>query len=314
MDTPYYLQAGETFFAELDPRRCILRVTHRDVVYAFSSERPPFLEAEVDGAVQTIPFDMARSVLIREYAEETGGCLRARYADFYCGGTKLPLCVETVYRLRGDEGSLECELEITGDEAGAVRRVCFPQSLDFDCEDGEAYTVLPMMQGTLIPAKWKNTVKTYSDGRYFESDGYMPWWGQAYGGGACQCVCETPWDGGYALQHEPGGETAVCSAWYPSLGRMAYRRKCRFYFFRGGDYNAMCLNYRRIVERRGELLTLREKIARTPSLAARIGKPVVHDFLFVSVDKLSPMYRRRLPQMNEYFYSFDGSGGWFCFS
>ena len=32
MDTPYYLQAGETFFAELDPRRCILRVTHRDVV------------------------------------------------------------------------------------------------------------------------------------------------------------------------------------------------------------------------------------------------------------------------------------------
>ena len=78
MDTPYYLQAGETFFAELDPRRCILRVTHRDVVYAFSSERPPFLEAEVDGAVQTIPFDMARSVLIREYAEETGGCLRAR--------------------------------------------------------------------------------------------------------------------------------------------------------------------------------------------------------------------------------------------
>lgn len=87
----------------------------------------------------------------------------------------------------------------------------------------------------------------------------MPWWGQAYGGGACQCVCETPWDGGYALQHEPGGETAVCSAWYPSLGRMAYRRKCRFYFFRGGDYNAMCLNYRRIVERRGELLTLREK-------------------------------------------------------
>lgn len=77
MDTPYYLQAGETFFAELDPRRCILRVTHRDVVYAFSSERPPFLEAEVDGAVQTIPFDMARSVLIREYAEETGGCLRA---------------------------------------------------------------------------------------------------------------------------------------------------------------------------------------------------------------------------------------------
>ena len=87
MDTPYYLQAGETFFAELDPRRCILRVTHRDVVYAFSSERPPFLEAEVDGAVQTIPFDMARSVLIREYAEETGGCLRARYAYFYCGGT-----------------------------------------------------------------------------------------------------------------------------------------------------------------------------------------------------------------------------------
>ena len=115
----------------------------------------------------------------------------------------------------------------------------------------------------------------------------------------------TPWDGGYALQHEPRGETAVCSAWYPSLGRMAYRRKCRFYFFRGGDYNAMCLNYRRIVERRGELLTLREKIARTPSLAARIGKPVVHDFLFVSVDKLSPMYRRRLPQMNEYFYSFE---------
>lgn len=305
MDTPYYLQAGETFFAELDPQRCILRVTHRDVVYAFSSERPPFLEAEVGGAVQTLTFDMARSVLVREYAEETGGCLRARYADFYCGGTKLPLCVETVYRLRGDEGSLECELEVTGDEAGAVRRVCFPQPLDFDCEDGEAYTVLPMMQGTLIPAKWKNTVKTYSDGRYFESDGYMPWWGQAYGGGACQCVCETPWDGGYALQHEPGGETAVCSAWYPSLGRMAYRRKCRFYFFRGGDYNAMCLNYRRIVERRGELLTLREKIARTPSLAARIGKPVVHDFLFVSVDKLSPMYRRRLPQMNEYFYSFE---------
>ena len=88
MDTPYYLQAGETFFAELDPRRCILRVTHRDVVYAFSSERPPFLEAEVDGAVQTIPFDMACAPGTPIFTAAEQSCLCASRRSTACGGTR----------------------------------------------------------------------------------------------------------------------------------------------------------------------------------------------------------------------------------
>lgn len=304
MTSSYILSGGEHLTAEYDPRRCELKVIHNGRSYVYSSERGPSLDITVAGECRTLYFHQAHSVYIREYRYDDGDALWAQYSDFYLGDKHLPFTIGTWIRLRGSESSVEFELEIQQDEQKQVRQVRYPSSMLFNCEDPNAYTILPMMQGTMIPAKWKNTVMTYSGCRYYERDAYMPWWGQAWTGEAYQCICETPWDAGYFLEHIPSGSTTVGSVWYPSLGKMAYRRKCRFYFYENGDYNDFCHNYRRYIEQKGELLTLQEKIRRTPSLAERIGRSLVHDYLFVRNEKDSPLYRKRMPQMNEYYCSF----------
>lgn len=302
----YRIYGSSDFYAEVCPRQCIIDVWQQDLVYKFESDNPPSFEIKCFGQVHTVLFTQAQSVYIREaYSTEVGGYIRIVYSDFYINSHRLSIAVETSIHVHKDKDAITFEFEVTGNHAGGVQKVYYPQSVFFDCEGPSAYTVLPMMQGTLIPAKWKNTVVSYSGCRYYERDAYMPWWGQVSQGSAYQCICETPWDGGYDLDHVPNGNTRIQSVWYPSLGKMSYRRKCVFLFFPNGSYNDFCAAYRQYVTEQGRLVTLKEKIQRNPKLAQRIGRPIVHDYLFVSIEKDSPMYRKRAQNANEYYYTFE---------
>lgn len=69
---------------------------------------------------------------------------------------------------------------------------------------------------------------------------------------------------------KPCGETWSASpAWRAENGRWAYDREVRFFF--APSLPAACADYRRWRESRGEVRTLREKLAKTPALADLVG-------------------------------------------
>ena len=60
-----------------------------------------------------------------------------------------------------------------GDAPGQIKSVAYPGGMEFGAEKGHGYTVLPRMQGALVPA---GTDINIADGRIQERDGYISFW------------------------------------------------------------------------------------------------------------------------------------------
>lgn len=134
--------------------------------------------------------------------------------------------------------------------------------------------VLPRMQGMLLPGDWPQAIhgEDLSNSRSF----YMPWWGQIRNGHGIQVVLETSDDAGGEYHHPAGGPTQIAPLWYASLGQLRYLRTIRYIFDEQATYVTMAKRYRRYVQDRGDFVSLKEKLTRTPSLDEVLGKPVIH--------------------------------------
>ena len=185
------------------------------------------------------------------------------------------------------------------EEAGKpdVRVVAFPAGFDFDVPEGHGYTVLPRMQGTLVPAG--HPIRLAS-GIVFERDAYIPVYGQVHDNGAYAAIFDTPYDARYRLDGE-----RVCPYFVPSLGEMRYWRRMLYRFFEGGDYNTIAKSYRSYVDEHGELVPLTAKIAKNPRVARLIGAPIIHEGIAVHISPESDYYDKNEPKNNDYYTTFD---------
>lgn len=181
-----------------------------------------------------------------------------------------------------------------------MEALCWPQPFVFNEMGMQNYTVLPMMQGCLIPNGWPQEVQNIEPPYFFERHGYMPWLGQVRGSGGWMGIVQTPWDAGYTVQHPAGGPTTVQIVWRESCGALAYPRSLRISLQDGG-YVAFCKQYRRYLQERGQLLRLYNKIVRTPAVGRLLGTPVIHTEIKYEVkpeaacfDKVNPGQNNRL--------------------
>lgn len=164
--------------------------------------------------------------------------------------------------------------------------------------------VIPRMQGMIVPGDWPQEIPERDDlcnSRHL----YMPWWGQIRDGHGVMTILETSDDAGAIYGHPAGGPTRIAPRWYASLGRFSYLRSARYIFDDHATYVTMAKRYRRFVQERGEFVSLREKLARTPSLAEVIGKPVVHlGALYHFVQEASLFNKERI-EANHALVTFD---------
>jgi hypothetical protein len=178
-----------------------------------------------------------------------------------------------------------CSIHFTGNEAvfeiaaneteSKLESVEWPKAIVFHTTDPDDSSVIPLMQGMLLPANWDRKVEYLDrpmDSRYF----YMPWWGQIRGGHGVQTIVETPDDAGGSYSHPAGGPTTVRPKWYSSLGSLRYARRIRYVFSENASYLTMAKRYRRYAKETGHFVSLDEKLARTPALAEVVGRPVLH--------------------------------------
>ena len=188
------------------------------------------------------------------------------------------------------------ELRVDGDGFGSIETVAYPAPFDYGAKKGEGYTVLPRMQGTLVPAG--STIKIRI-GDVFGRDAYMPLYGQVKNGAGYAAIFDTPYDAKYQLD-----EDRVVPMFRPTLGKMAYIRKMIFRFREPCDYNIIAKCYRAYVKENGKLVTLKEKIDRNPNVSRLIGCPIIHTTISTHVQPKCNYYDKEHPENNDYFFSF----------
>jgi len=286
-----------------DPRKCTLSIHSKNNTFIFSDDIPYF-DIDMFGRTHRITLNSAKRIHIEEFRSAVDEGVRAVYESFFVGTRKLTLSVDTTVRLDFETERIIFEVEVTGDEQGSIQSLHWPQSVNFDDEDPSAYTVIPMMQGTLIPAKWHNTV-LLNDGRYYHHDGYMPWFGQRWGDQGYLMLTLTADDAGYKVDHIPRGRTRIANVWYPSLGQMRYLRTCVMTLYGKCDYNDFCRSYRAHVIESGRFVSLKEKAERNPAVKKRIGVPLIQEYILVSANPTSIRYSDSHPEWNRYFVTFE---------
>ncbi|MFV0399160.1 MAG: DUF5696 domain-containing protein [Oscillospiraceae bacterium] len=180
-----------------------------------------------------------------------------------------------------------------------IEKVHYPAP--FVLDGGDDYTVLPFLQGVLLPNSWETPFPDMPfGGQMCSESAYMPWWGQVRPGtGGYIAIVDQPWDASYAVSHPAPGPTSVGIGWLPSLGRMDYQRTMRFVFRDKCDYNDLCKIYRGYAEEHGLLVTLEEKAAKLSHVNRLIGSAVVHLGTKTSVKPGGRYYNAEEPEKNE---------------
>jgi len=185
-----------------------------------------------------------------------------------------------------------------------VRELLWPAS--FEPGSFES-TVVPFMQGMLLPRDWPRSVRLY-DSMSYGRGLYMPWWGFERDGASVLVLLETPDDAGCRFDHPAGGPTSIDVRWVHSLGRWSYPRVVRFAFLDRGGYVGLAKRYRLHLQETGRFVTLREKIVRNPLVGKLVGAPVVHTSILYHVQPQSSYYDKKDPAKNHQLVTFDRRG------
>jgi len=188
--------------------------------------------------------------------------------------------------------------------------------LEYPCRLGalrtdvdEGYLIVPYQQGCIVPSTVKNwkqlpRIKTWSwdDGPWMEHGAAdvriygwqvasLPMFGLVKGKSTLAAIIETEDDASLRLVLNSNGQhvfsrigrlspyarlAATSPLWLAERKQFGYSRSVLYEFLPDGGYVAAAKHYRRYAREHGLLVTLREKIERTPALDKIIGGPWVN--------------------------------------
>ncbi len=245
------------------------------------------------GRIEVSPFDTGRI---------TG--LKISLAEFKQDGKPLDFAVTLLMCFEGSTEELVCEAIPTEGHA-LIKELRWPKAFEPATVDA---TVIPAMQGMLLPRDWPRKVFLYDPMTYGRGL-YMPWWGFQMGKSAAALILETPEDAGCSMQHPAGGPTLMETVWVHSLGKLGFPRRARIAFFDEGNYVTLAKRYRRHVIETGHFVSLKEKIARSPLVGRLIGSPVVHTAILEHIQPESSYYDKSNPAKNHRLTTFDARAG-----
>ncbi len=258
------------------------------------------LVAESNGKAYALRLADAKRAEVSPYHTGFKSGVKIALRGFAHEGTEIDLSVALFACLEGPQEDLVCEL--VADESRSQVLECFwPPALTDSSFDT---TIVPFMQGMLLPKDWAQRVYLYDTMSYGRGL-YMPWWGHQKGNAALLTLIETPDDGGCRFDHPAGGPTRMQMRWVHSLGQLRYPRRVRLCLFDKGNYVDMAKRYRTHVRQTGHFVSLQEKIARTPLLAKLIGSPVVHTGILTHIQPESQYYNKDDPAKNHVLITFD---------
>ena len=242
------------------------------------------------------------SKLVSESGDEVEAEVRTRISQAYA-----------------DEGSIRVEIvAVDLPTDWAMLELEYPArfgALKTDVDAG--YMVTPYLQGSMVPStirQWKSLPRlnpwSWDDGPWLEQGGMdvriagwtscsLPIYGQVDGKSALMALIETDVDASlrfvlnsnYQHLYTRKGELSphqcldvTSPLWLSEKEKLGYTRSMLFIALPGGDHVSMTDRYRRYAKEQGLLVTLREKIERTPELEKIIGA------IWVNMEGAYPYY------------------------
>jgi Family of unknown function (DUF5696)/Abhydrolase family len=291
---------GQTNRVELQAEDLRMTVHTTGKTWAMLGSSPDDLAVEVSGTSYSLRLANAIEKSIAPYRTGFKTGVKIALRGFQHETTEIDLQIDLFICLEGEEEELVCEL-LAREDKTQILECLWPAGLATDSFDA---TVVPFMQGMLLPKDWPEKVRLYDTMSYGRGL-YMPWWGHQQGDSALLVLLETPDDGGCRFAHPPGGPTRIQPRWVHSLGKLQYPRRMRFCFFEKGNYVTLAKRYRQYVKETGHFVSLAEKIARNPRVEKLIGSPVVHTSILYHIQPESQYYHKDDPAKNHQLTSFD---------
>ena len=206
---------------------------------------------------------------------------------------------------------------VANERSATLRQLDWPGALDAREVD---YTLLSNGRGTLLPRHWPKEyypIRTITpEGKIAAADHSllqsnvieswsMSWWGFQKGESAMMLIVETPDDASYQFSHPAGGPTVIGPRWRAQLDRFGYLRTTRMAFVENGNYVDLAKRYRRYVMERGQFVSLKEKIARTPVVGELFGIPQTRVSILRNLTPTSDRYDTKDPAKNYSLTTFD---------
>lgn len=226
--------------------------------------------------------------------------VKAVYSDF--GG--LDITIFTSVSIDEYEGLLRFEVRAEGRDEMDIAELFWPCGFCYASDSG--YTIIPRMQGILIPARSEQKIPNgFIKGMIYDRDAYMPMFGQKKVNAGYLAIYDTQFDAMYRLVHVPGDDTTVEPLFIPSLGSVSDKRIMLYNFYEVCDYNLFAKEYRRYLKETGRFITLREKIARNENVARLIGTPIIHDIIVKHICEGTYYYDKEHPENNDACYTFE---------
>jgi hypothetical protein len=305
-ETKWIIQ-GERFTVVIDPNTLTMQINDKDISWNIEGSTQGDLTVEHDGRIVPLCLKDAKQIKIEPYETGFKTGIKIRLDNYVHEDELLEIRLQLYICLQVPDEDLVCEL-VAAEDSAAVKQCLWPAAFERSSFD---FTVVPFMQGMLLPKKWPQRVRLYDTISYGRGL-YMPWWGHQKGDSAAMVILDTPADGGCRFSHPAGGPTRIGSRWVHSLGKLSYPRRARLCFFREGDYVTLAKRYRRYVIENGSFVSLNEKIARSPIVTRLIGSPVIHTNILVHIQPESSYYNKKEPDKNHYYSSFEKRAEQLC--
>ncbi len=242
----------------------------------------------------------AEKINITQYDTGTLTGVKIDLSGFSHEGAKLDFGIQLYIGIEGSGEDVICRA-VAQEGTCVIKELRWPGGLQAGFADR---SVVPMMQGALIPKDWPRKVFAYD--RLTHSRGlYLPWWGFEKNGSAMGLILETPDDAGMDLTHPAGGPTFIRPVWVHSLGKFSYTRIARLCFVEKGGYVGLAKCYRQYMVENGKFVSLMQKIARSPIVARLLGSPVVHTPTTWHCEPESIYFDKNDPSKNDTCTTFD---------
>ena len=246
-------------------------------------------------------FDEAECVS-KSYKTGVGSGVSCVYSNF----AQFPgLEIETRVWVEDTTGDVRYELIPRKD--ALIKAVLWPAPFEHD--DPEGYTVLPVMQGCLV--KNHDPRGVHMRGAYEPSTRGMTmrFFAQYDRRGGYVMLVDDGFDCGMEVSAEAGECVQVSPKQVAIMGYVGHERTLRLKMMpAGADYNDAAAIYRAYLQEKGELMTLKEKIARNPMVAEYVGMPVCHTDAYIHIVPESSYYRPDEPEFNDRLVTFDQVG------
>lgn len=288
-----------------DTQTHLIEVHTENKVWKQEADFKASINIKLEGNNLVLCLNDALSISIEEFKNGIGSGIRTTYTNWNYNGTQIEAAFETIVWIDDTYGNLHLELLPLNEKEIRFISSAWPAPFEFKLNDRTAYTVIPMMQGTLIPNNWPEKVEAVEPPMFYERAAYLPWWGQIEDGNGYLAIVETAWDSGYELLHPAGGPTSLNVKWHASLGKLNYKRKLLLSFHENCDYNSLCKVYRKYAMQQGLIVTLNEKEVRNKNLRKLIGSPVIHSSIYTHIKPESEYYDKNNIEANEVLITFE---------